>query len=175
MRYRSKRDLLESITTEHDALRELLRDIPKARQNEPGVWGDGWTVRDLVAHLAEWHVMFLRWFQEGQRGGTPAMPAPGFKWNETPRLNRAIWEKHRRRSFRIVEAEFTTTYEEIVGLLAGLSEAEIFESGRFAWTGKNPLVTYVGPNTASHYRFARKVLKRWHRGSIRVASRGGTA
>jgi hypothetical protein len=34
---------------------------------------------------------------------------------------------------------------------------------RFAWTGKNPLTTYLGANTCSHYRTATKILKRWLR------------
>jgi hypothetical protein len=27
--------------------------------------------------------------------------------------------------------------------------------------GRHALATYLGPNTASHYRFARRVIKRW--------------
>jgi hypothetical protein len=78
------------------------------------VWGDGWTLGDLVAHLAEWQQMFLRWYADGLRGVEPAMPAPGFKWNETPRLNRAIREKRRSRPLATVRAEFDAGYVEIV-------------------------------------------------------------
>jgi hypothetical protein len=34
---------------------------------------------------------------------------------------------------------------------------------KFASTGKNPLTTYLGANTCSHYRTATKILKRWLR------------
>jgi hypothetical protein len=54
-------------------------------------------------------------------------------------------------------------HAEVSLLLEGLSEAEILEPGRSAWTGKNPLVTYAGANTSSHYRFATKVIRRWLR------------
>jgi hypothetical protein len=171
VRYGSKRDLLDSITGEHDALRKLLDAIPASRYTEDGVWGDGWTVSDLVAHLAEWHSMFLRWFHDGQRGESPDLPAPGYKWSETPRLNRAIREKHSARPFADVEAEFEATYREILQLVGGLSEAALLEPGRFRWTGSNALVTYIGPNTASHYRFAQRVLQRWQRSA---ASHGRT-
>jgi len=163
MRYLSKPELLEDIVKEHDTLRDLLRSLPESRFSEPDVWGSGWTVGDLVAHLAEWHRMFLRWFREGEGGGQPALPAPGYKWNETPRLNRDIWEKHREREFPVVDAEFEATYQEILELLARLPEPAIFEPGHFPWTGKNALVTYVGANTASHYRFAQKAVKRLER------------
>ena len=163
MRYTSKSELLADIVKEHDALQNMLQRLPEARVSEPDVWGSGWTVGDLVAHLAEWHRMFLRWFREGEDGGQPALPAPGYKWNETPRLNRDIWEKHRELEFSVVDAEFEATYQEILALLKRLPEPAIFEPGHFQWTGKNALVTYVGANTASHYRFAQKAVRRLER------------
>ena len=45
----------------------------------------------------------------------------------------------------------------------GLPETELFTPGHYAWTGKNTVVTYLGANTASHYRTAAKILKRWQR------------
>lgn len=105
---------------------------------------------DFGPARTEWHRMLLRWFQEGATGGQPALPAPGYKWNETPRLNRDIREKHREREFAVVDAEFEATYQEILELLTRLPEAAIFEAGHYQWTGKNALVTYVGANTASH-------------------------
>lgn len=105
--------------------------------------------------------MFLRWFEAGKAGEAPEMPAPGYKWNETPRLNREIQSRHARLSTKRVLAEFHESYAEIFSLARSLSEEEIFRPGSFAWTGKNPLVSYLGANTASHYRTASKILKRW--------------
>ena len=165
MRYASRSDFLAQVRDEHRSLLSLLEGIPPSRRSEPGVWGDGWTVCDLLAHLAEWHSLFLGWFREGERGLPPQLPAPGYKWNETPRLNREIWARNRGRSFSDVFGEFESTFGEILALLEGLSEEELMEPGHFPWTGANSLLTYAGANTASHYRFAQKVLKRWLRTS----------
>jgi hypothetical protein len=170
MKYGSKESLLQDIRAEHDALSARLREIPQERWREAGVWGDAWTPADLVAHLAEWQRMFLTWYEDGARGIVPEMPAPGYKWNETPRLNRAIWEKHRLRSVAAVRKDFESGYRRITRLVEGLSPEQVLEAGRFSWTGKHPLATYIGPNTASHYRFAIKVLKRWLRGGASGAS-----
>jgi len=163
MKYASKRDLVASIEKEHRAFVELAESVPRARYKEAGVWGDGWTIHDLFAHLTEWEQMFLRWYREGLEGGAPALPAPGYKWNETPKLNRAIWKKHRRRATKRVLEEFDASYEEVLALARRLSEKELLEPGHFAWTKRNPLVTYLGANTSSHYRTARKILERWLR------------
>jgi hypothetical protein len=161
MRYKSKQALMDDVQTEHDALCARLAQIPMARWHEPGVWGDGWTLCDLVAHLGEWQCMFLGWYEDGLQGAVPAMPAPGFKWSETPRLNRAIWEKHRSQPQAAVLADFDSSYSRIVNIVGALSPQQLLKPGQFHWTGKHPLTTYLGPNTASHYRFANKAIKRW--------------
>ena len=161
MRYQSKQALINDIQTQHALLCARLRDIPKSRWREPGVWGDGWTLTDLVAHLAEWQFMFLTWYEDGLRGTTPKMPAEGYKWNETPKLNRAIWAKHRFQSSAAVRAAFDDGFDRILEIVEALSPEHLLLPGQFSWTGKNSLATYLTPNTASHYRFALKVIKRW--------------
>jgi hypothetical protein len=164
MKYQSKEALITDIHTQHDLLFARLRELPKSRWREPGVWGDGWTVTDLIAHLAEWQVMFLTWYEAGLKGTTPEMPAPGYKWNETPKLNRAIWARHRFRSLAAVRVEFDAEFNQILEIVESLSPRQLLEPGHFRWTGKNSLATYLAPNTASHYRFALKAIKRWLKG-----------
>jgi hypothetical protein len=69
MRYASKQALMDDIRTQHQELCAKLEKIPRARWHEPGVWGDGWTVSDLVAHLAAWQHLFLGWSTPGSSGG----------------------------------------------------------------------------------------------------------
>jgi hypothetical protein len=161
MKYDSKEALRNDIRTSHDALCVWLERVPKARWREPGLWGDGWTLSDLVAHLAEWQRLFLAWYEDGSRGAVPRMPAPGYTWRETPRLNRAIAEKHRRRSAAAVRSDFDSGYRRITQIVQTLAPEQLLQAGHFEWTGEHPLTTYLGPNTASHYRFAIRILKRW--------------
>lgn len=163
MRYTSKDQLLASIRGEHEKLLASLADLSPEQRTMTGVWGDEWTVKDLVAHLAEWQRMFLRWYRVGAEGREPEMPAAGYKWNETPRLNRDIQARHRDRPWDEVRMDFDRGHREIVALVESLSEEQLLEPGHFAWTGGNALTTYLGANTASHYRFGIKVLKRWKR------------
>lgn len=165
MKYSSRRALIDDIVAEHDSLLARLELIPKPRWREGGVWGEDWTLCDLVAHLAEWQDMFLRWYDDGLEGQQPDMPARGYKWNELTRLNHAIWEKHRRRSASAVTADFDAGYRRILDIAEGLSEAQLLKPGHFAWTGTHGLTTYLGANTASHYRFAKNVIKRWLKAS----------
>ena len=170
MRYTSKAELIDDIEREHRVLLDLVDSIPRARMKEPGVWGDDWTVHDFLAHLTEWEQMFLSWHREGLKGGTPDLPFPGYTWRQLPELNHAIWRKHRRTSTKKIREAFEASYREILGVAKSLSEAAIFTPGQFAWTKRNALVTYLGANTASHYRTATKIVKRWLRRTAPLAT-----
>ena len=163
MRFTSKHQLLQDIEDEHRKFLALASLIPRKRYTESGVWGDDWNLKDLFAHLTEWEQMFLGWYREGKSGSRPALPASGYKWNETPKLNRAIWRKHQKKSVKRVLAEFDASFEEILSLVRALPQKKLLNPGCFSWTGANSLATYLAPNTCNHYRTASRILKRWLR------------
>jgi hypothetical protein len=163
VKFASKKELLESIQAEHETFVTLAGNIPQRRYKEEGVWGDGWTIKDLFAHLTEWHEMFLGWHRQGLAGEDPVMPADGYKWNQTPALNHAIQRRHKNKSRKKVRAEFDESYEEILSLAKKLTEKQLLTPGYFPWTKKHPLTSYLAPNTCMHYRTATKILKRWLR------------
>lgn len=163
MRFSSKEALLRSIEDEHERFVAMAATIPTVNYSETGVWGDGWTVKDLFAHLTEWEQMFLRWYRLGVTGEDFERPAPGYKWNQTPALNREIQRRYRDSPWESVRARFDSSYKEILELTRSLSESELLSPGHFGWTGKYPLTTYLAPNTCSHYRTATKILQRWLR------------
>lgn len=174
MRYRSKAELVQRIEREHAEVLRLAAEFGEPRFADPGIWGDGWDVRDLLAHLTAWEQMFLGWYRDGRDGRAPSLPAPGYSWRETPALNRAIWKRHHDRPVADVVRAFHASYDETLALVRALSEADLFTPSRFAWTGRNALVTYVGANTASHYATAAKILRRALRGERRERVRRST-
>jgi hypothetical protein len=167
MRFTTKQELVERIEKEHQAFVDLATSIPKIRYREEGVWGDGWTIKDLFAHLTEWEQMFLSWHRAGRDGGNPVLPAPGFKWNQTPELNRAIWRKHHQRPVQKILADFETSFKEVLSVAREISPEELFTPGHFAWTKQTLLATYLAANTSSHYHTASKYLKHWLKGQKR--------
>lgn len=164
MKYRSKQALTDDMVQQYATLGALLESVPVASYHEPGVWGDEWNVHDLVAHLFEWQQLFLTWYDAGAHGLTPAMPAPGYRWGETPRLNRAIRERYRHHDPQELLRQLDAAHRRLLALAESLSEPELLAVGHFGWTGSSTLATYLSASTASHYRFATRVLKRWVRG-----------
>lgn len=163
MKYSSKQALITDIESQRAALIALLERVPHEDYHAPGVWGDGWTVADLVTHLTAWHEFCLEWYLAGSQGRQVEMPAPGFNWSETPKLNREIQTRYCGAPPHASLDWFNTSHRKLVDLAASLTEDQLMMPGQYAWTGRNALVIYVAANTASHYRFAQKVLRRWLR------------
>ena len=155
----TKEQMLEEIDQERNALEEFLRSLTPDELVRPNILGP-WSAKDVMAHLLEWEQMFLGWYKAGLRGKLPEKPAPGFKWNQLPELNQQIYEKYCDQSLQEVQRQFRASYRQIIKTLHGLPEEDLFTPKRFAWTEKHALLSFILPNTSSHYRWARTEMQK---------------
>jgi hypothetical protein len=167
-----KVELLKAIDIERAALDKTLGLLTTRQMSQLGVTRGGWSVKDILAHLAEWQQMGLNWYAAGLRGEKPELPAPGFTWRELPRLNQIIYQKHRRRSLRAVLHDFRSCHDKTVATIKTLSDSDLTTPRRFAWTGPTwTLSDYFRANTAAHYLWAQKRIRRWLRGQTGAIKR----
>jgi hypothetical protein len=155
----TKTQLLAEIAAERQALLKWISPLSPAQMSQPGILGL-WSVKDVLAHLMEWEQMFLGWYATGLKGQTPAMPAEGYNWRQLPQLNQRIYEKYARVTLEEVLNQAERSYKQMLKLVQDLPEADLFTPGRFAWTGKHPLASFITPNTSSHYRWARDGIRK---------------
>ncbi|MEZ4835060.1 MAG: ClbS/DfsB family four-helix bundle protein [Caldilineaceae bacterium] len=71
----SKSDLLSAIDKEHGALQAELSKLSPEQMTMPDVVGS-WSVKDVVAHLVEWHDMVLSWYRNRPERGDARHPCP---------------------------------------------------------------------------------------------------
>jgi len=64
-------------------------------------------IRDVVAHMHHWHLLFLDWYKEGMKGNQPQMPAEGYTWRTIGDLNKVVQKKYSNQSFKEVRKYFT--------------------------------------------------------------------
>jgi hypothetical protein len=72
----TKAILLDAATREREALSALLAGLTREQLLWRGAYG--WSVKDHVAHLAEWERVLLSWYDAGWRGESPAVPGEGY-------------------------------------------------------------------------------------------------
>ncbi|MFW9846493.1 MAG: ClbS/DfsB family four-helix bundle protein [Candidatus Thorarchaeota archaeon] len=157
-----KERIIESIQTERRRLEKNLASLSDTDMLEPGVIGE-WSVKDIMAHLFDWEQRFLGWYEAGLRGEVPETPAPGLKWSQLRILNQKVFEKHRDRTLADVKAEFQSSYKRVLDIVGRISEEDMFEVGRFEWTGRENIAGYILANSANHYRWAKTRIRRWMR------------
>jgi len=157
-RSKTKAELLEKIHTSHELLEKKFSKLTSEQMVWPGSMDD-WSVKDILAHLTDWEQRLIGWYQAGLRGEVPETPAPGMKWNQLPELNQIGYTQHKDESLEEVLAHYRASYREVLALVEGMTEEEIFEPGRYAWTGKDPLMIWIAANTNGHYEWARRNIR----------------
>ena len=155
---KNKAQLLAETEMERDALAAMLGSMSRQQLLWAGAYG--WSAKDFAAHLAEWERMFFGWYDAGLRGEDPPVPAEGYTWATEHELNQAIYERHRDEQLEHVLADWRDTSRRLLLGINGISEADLFTPGRYSWTGRGTLASFVyecGPN---HYRWAATEIKR---------------
>ncbi|MFX0055306.1 MAG: ClbS/DfsB family four-helix bundle protein [Promethearchaeota archaeon] len=157
---RTKDSIIERIHVERRRLEKNLASLSDEDMLVPGVIAE-WSVKDIMAHLFDWEQRFLGWYKAGLQGEVPETPAPGLKWSQLHILNQEVFEKHRNRILEDVKAEFQSSYERLLEAINGIPEEDLFEVGRFEWTGAENIAGYILANSANHYRWAKTRILRW--------------
>ena len=150
--------LLADTEKERDALLAALGSMSREQLLWPGAYG--WSAKDHVAHLAEWERLFFGWWEAGLRGENPPVPAPGYTWATEHDLNQAIFEHRRNDQLEHVMADRRDSSRRILALAQSISEMDLFMPGRFAWTGRGTIASFVYECGANHYRWSATEIKR---------------
>ncbi|MCB0737322.1 MAG: ClbS/DfsB family four-helix bundle protein [Bacteroidetes bacterium] len=117
-------------------------------------------VRDVLAHLHEWHNMMQRWYNEGMAGQNPDIPAVGYTWKTTGDLNREINQQFSATPLPKVRELLENSHQQVVALIEKHTNDELFEKNRYKWTGTTSLGAYLISATSSHYDWALKLIKK---------------
>jgi hypothetical protein len=164
-----KSALLEEIRVERSALDAILEQLTPWQMTQAGVTLAGWSVKDILGHLVGWQQMNLAWYAAGLRGEMPEVPAPGLTWRDLRKLNDRIYRRHHRRSLKALVADYNALHQEMLELTEEVPDEDLVTVGRFAWAGPTwTLSDYIRANTASHYRWACKHIRKWLRARAKI-------
>lgn len=132
---------------------------------------EDWTVKDLLAVRSWWTHAVIDWVEGGRRGVTLRLPADGYRWNETPRLNRDIIAEASEQAYEQIIDRLEGGFSRVIPCIDALNDRELLEAGAFAWAGDWPVSRWISINTARQYVTARTYVRRavrMHEGSYRL-------
>ncbi|MCA2000983.1 MAG: ClbS/DfsB family four-helix bundle protein [Chloroflexi bacterium] len=155
---KTKQQLIENAQKERAALEKLLATLTPEQITQFSA-ADDWSPKDIMAHLAKWERMVMKWYAAGVKGKVPAVPSEEYNWGQLPQLNHAIYLKSRDKPLEQVQKEFKASYKKIMKLIESIPEKELFTRGQYSWTKNNLLAAHFNSATAAHYRWARGEIK----------------
>lgn len=117
-------------------------------------------IKDVLAHLHQWHLMMLEWYRVGMKGQQPNIPAKGYTWKTLPELNRKIQEENKTLLLEEAIDLVRGSHKKIHKIMDQHTNEELFEKKRYKWTGSTSLGAYLISNTSSHYDWASKLIKK---------------
>lgn len=166
----NKKDLITAAKKEYEALMTLLSSVPKSDIIKPFTfsvehekqahWNRDKNVRDVLAHLYEWHQLLLTWVETNTKGTLkPFLPTP-YNWRTYGGLNVDFWEKHQKTSYDDIYLLLEKSHQSTMKLVDKYTDEALFNETYFPWTGSSPIGAYVAANTSSHYAWAIKKIKK---------------
>ena len=169
-RPKNKSELMEASATNYEKLMTVIREMTDAERNTPfdfsadakkteAHWGRDKNLRDVLAHLYEWHQLLLKWVDTNRNGGNaPFLPEP-YRWNTYGEMNMVFWKKHQETDLETVKQMLDRSHAEVMKLADSFSNEELFTKDKFPWVGGTVLGSYFISTTSSHYDWAIKKLK----------------
>jgi hypothetical protein len=157
----TKDQLIHAIESQRARLDGILARLSPDDMVIPGAIGE-WSVKDTLAHIADWEQRFLGWYRAQMRGETPAVPGPGLTWRDLDALNQAIHERHRDRALDDVWDEYRRSYAEMRAAIGAIPAEDLIVTGIYPWIGADhTLSDFIAGNSSEHYAQHRADLERW--------------
>ena len=157
----TRQELLRAVTDAYSRLHEELRlsgtDLAYT------VCVDQWTVKDLLAVRVWWTEHVLAWIEAGCRGECPELPAPGYRWHETPRLNAEVVREAETEEYEAIVRRLDAGYRRVLEIIDALADHGLLDTGVYRWAGKWPVCRWISINTARQYSTARTYVRRVRR------------
>jgi hypothetical protein len=148
--------LIDSMPNETRCAVFNFGDDPKLKEAH---WQRDKNLRDVLAHLYEWHQLLLNWTSANLGSeAKPFLPEP-YNWKTYGDMNVEFWKKHQSTSYEDAEAMLRGSHEKVLALIETFNNEELFEKKHFSWTGTSTLGSYCVSVTSSHYDWAMKKIK----------------
>ena len=155
----TKAELMERIQASRLELDGLLGQLSEYQMIEP-VFADGWSAKDVVAHITAWEQRLLSWLAMAGRGETPQIPAPGYTWDDMDLLNEQTYYEYRHYSLEAVMASYRASLGLMFAALERLTDDDL-NAAYFGPAGTAALWKYFAGCTYEHYVEHGEAIRAW--------------
>ncbi|HEX5692230.1 MAG TPA: ClbS/DfsB family four-helix bundle protein [Roseiflexaceae bacterium] len=156
----SKAELLERTQQEYDKLDRALAGLSEA-QISASPDGD-WSIKDLLAHIAAWQQILLR-FHVGKQPFAEAAPGIGVDYasSDVDTINDALYTRDRDRSLADVLDTFRRSHQQMIATIEGMTDQELYAA--YTPPGRDQggqLIDWIVGDAYEHYAEHRETIEK---------------
>lgn len=155
----SKAEILKRLHTQRKRLEQTLARLSPEEMLRAGVV-DKSSVKDVLAHLADWEARMPLWVNAARAGDPVASPDPGLTWEQLDLLNERIYQAHCNQSLAEVLGYFRTAHEQFMLLVLEMPEDEMLTRSRYDFTGKDAIYDWL-ESYAKHDEWGKQKIREW--------------
>jgi hypothetical protein len=146
----TKEELLDRIRREWTRMERAYQGLSEAQMSV--LDSGGWSIKDNLAHLAEWH-RFLRLYHLRNQPPHEVMgvDAESFETLGEDGLNDVLFRRNRDRAAAEIAAALRSSYEQVLADLEGMTLEDLMQPHYADDPEKRPLIGWVIGNTYDHY------------------------
>ncbi len=153
---KDKAELLERVRRARQGLEQAIGRLSDAQLIAPGP-DDGWAVKDHLSHVATWERSLAALLQGRPRYAAMNVDQQTYLSGNTDAVNALIYQHNKERSLPEALADFAQAHKDLLGVLAGLTDADLFktysdyqpdEPGEDSGA---PIIGWVAGNSYEHY------------------------
>lgn len=168
---RKREEILTKLNEEFEQWEERLSSLSEEEITTSRL-PNGWSIKDLMAHLMAWQQVTTARLEAAQRNTSPVYPewlagANPESEEELHQFNARIFEAHQERPWSHVHQEWRTGFLSVVELGQEVPEDDLIEAGRYPWLDGSPLIAVLQGTYEHHHVDHLGVLLTWidgHRG-----------
>lgn len=158
-RARDRQQLLDFGRIEFERLFNLLDSLSESQRDTEYVF-DNRTTKDIVAHVYAWQLLELGWYTEGMKGNKPAIPAKGYTFKDSAKLNEKLFQNYKDINWQLLEKEFKSSHKKLLSIIEGHTNIELTTKKKYLWTGSTNMASYFASALSSHYVWAIDLIRK---------------
>lgn len=156
----TKAGLIERMERERDKIEEFIGSLTDAQLTKPAA--DGWTIKDFLAHMAQWEAGIVALLQKKPRWEAMGLTADFVSKSSETEINARLEELHKAMSLAEVKDLFAKAHRDMLSALQSLSDDDLmrpYSDYDPTSQNKNPIMNSILGNTSSHWFEHRQWLK----------------
>ena len=155
---KDKADLLSRIQSEWSALMQVVGKLTPDKMSIP--LPGGWSVKDNLAHLAEWERFMIGCYLQGQPAHVAfGLDKPAYEKLDETGMNAVLYERNKGRTAEDILKGLEHSHALVLEVLEGMPFSDLMAQLDPGDPEKRPVLLWVMGNTYEHYEEHRRTIE----------------